>query len=183
MDRDFAFAQPLGSAAATSTDGALVERVYQQRSPFGDFLVTYIETAADEATAPVSELVGEWLDPAITKHRQGLAFAFPIRAGQGDALRQFCDEAFHHRRYEHHLSRRALGLTRERIYVNQTAAGDVATFYVEGDHPRSAYEQLAASQAVHDVWFKERCREIFADGCDLDQPLPLIEVVTDRIPA
>lgn len=133
------------------------------------------ELLAELAAQPAPELIGEWLDPAITKRRPGLAVAFEVRPGAEPALRQFADDAFHHRRYEHTLSRRALPITVERLFL----AGDRAVFYVEADDPAAAYEQLGASQSVHDVWFKGRCRELLA-GVALDEPLPAIATIADR---
>ena len=196
MLRDFAIGAPIqaGQVAPELSDdaaiaaGLRVERTFSVQLPARDFQVTYFETETDFASTARAlgiavttyEVVGEWEDPAITKHRQGLGFLFPLRSGAGAAFRDFGDQAFHHRRYEHHLSRRALGLTRELMVLCGSAAGDLAVFYIEGDHPRGAYEALAGSTAVHDIWFRDRCRELFEDGFDLDSPLPPIRTVRDR---
>lgn len=125
------------------------------------------------AAGATPELIGEWLDPAVTKRRPGLAFAFGLRPGVEARLRELADDAFRHRRYEHTLSRRALPLTVERLFL---AAGS-AVFYAEGDDPAGAYLHLALSRSVHDVWFKERCRELFAGEVGL--ALPAITTLLD----
>ena len=183
MLRDFAYVSPLGGGAPPQPEttelraaGVHLERAYEVTLPVGGCVVTYIEaeTAFEPADDPL-ELVGEWADPALTKHRQGLAVAFPLRVGQTRAFREFAYDAFHHRRFEHHRSRRALGLTREDIYLD----GDVAVFYVEGDDPRRSFELLAESTAAHDIWFRDRCRALFQEGFDLDAPLPPIRTLWD----
>lgn len=131
---------------------------------------------ADLARGAAPELVGEWLDPAVTKRRSGLAFSFQLVPGQAGAARQFGEDAFQHRRYENTLSRRALPLTVERMYLD----GDAVTLYVEGDDPAGGLAQLAASQSVHDAWFKQRCRELSGGAVDLDGPLPDIATLWDR---
>jgi hypothetical protein len=131
---------------------------------------------AELAGRPAPELIGEWLDPAVTKRRQGLAFATQVRPESAAEVRQFGDDSFRHRRYEHTLSRRALGLTVERLYLS----GDRLTFYLEGDDPVTAYQRLAASQSVHDEWFKETCRGLLAeDGFPISQ-LAATHTIWDR---
>lgn len=189
--------------------GIQVERLYTVAGPRGTTLVTYLETDWDYGTTlrgeaisdrqvdsdfrdrfwqvhgieieqlaarPAPQLIGEWLDPAITKRRNGLGFSFDLNPGVAAEARQFGDDAFRHRRYEHTLSRRLLPLTVERVYL----AGDTLTFYIEADDPAAGYAQLAASQSVHDVWFKQRCRELLAGGAGLDEPLPAIDTIWDR---
>jgi hypothetical protein len=196
MLRDFAVAAPIESgrvapqveADAARAAGLRLERTFVVTLPDREYQVTYFETEGDFASAlralglpvPAIELVGEWEDPAITKHRQGLGFVFPLRPDAAPALREFGDEAFHHRRFEHHVSRRALGLTREVIFMCASLQGDLVVFYVEGDHPRGAYERFSASPGVHDAWFRAQCRQLFAGGYDLDAPLPPIRTVRDR---
>ena len=184
MLQDFAYARRLASGEAPSgrDDEALrraevrLERVFEVQSPAGDHLVTYVEADFGYAPPVASELIGQWIDPAITKHHQGLGFTFPLRTGTGSAIRAFAEQAFHHRRFEHHVSRRRLGLTREQLWLQ----GDLLVFYLEGDHPRDAYEEFAGSTSVHDIWLRSQLRELFSEGFELESPLPAIRTVSDR---
>lgn len=175
MLEEFVFATPQAGGETVHADGARIDRAYEVQLPGGAQVVTYLEAAGASGGGP-AELVGSWADPAITKHRQGLGFLIPLRAGGAAALRRVADDTFHHRRYEHHQSRRALGLTREQLYL----AGDFAVFYIEGENPRAAYAAFAVSTAVHDVWLRVQLHEIFEDGFDLGDPLPPIRTLHDH---
>lgn len=177
MLQEFVFTAARGGGEPRPhAEGVRVDRAYEVALPAGVYVVRYVEADSAGLAAGAAELLGTWADPAVTKHRQGLGFLIPIREDARSALRRFAEEAFHHRRYEHHQSRRALGLTRESLYLS----GDFAVFYVEGDNPRGAFERFAASTPVHDVWFRSRLREIFQQGFDLDAPLPPIRTLHDR---
>ena len=127
----------------------------------------------DVAARPAPELIGEWLDPAITKRRPGVAFVAPIEPAAAPAARQFGDDAFHHRRYEQTLSRRSLPLTVERLFL----AGDSLITYIEADVPAGALGHLAVSRSVHDLWFKETYREL--TGVDLGTQVPAAATIWD----
>ena len=189
--------------------GIRLERIYSVPGPTGtNGVITYLETDWDYGTTlraqaqselaldrefrdrfwlvggvelavlagAAQELLGEWLDPAVTKRRSGLAFSFQLAPGQVGAARQFAEDVFQHRRYENTLSRRGLQLTVERMYLS----GDAVVVYVEGDDPAAGLAQLAASESVHDVWFKERCRELSGEEFDLNGPVPEITTFWDR---
>jgi hypothetical protein len=177
MLQEFVFTAPQGGGEPKPhADGVRLDRAYEVQLPAGVQIVRYVEAEAADTAGGAAELLGMWVDPAVTKHRQGLGFLFPLRADARSALRQLAEEAFHHRRYEHHQSRRALGLTRESLYLK----GDFAVFYVEGDNPRGAYERFAESTSVHDVWLRSQLRELLQEGFDLDAPLPPIRTLHDR---
>jgi hypothetical protein len=176
MLQEFVFAAEQAGDPPAQASGLRVERAYEVQLPAGVYVVTYVEADAVLRTAGRAELIGAWEDPAITKHRQGLGFLFPLRADVGPALRELAAEAFRRRRYEHHQSRRALGLTRESLYL----AGDFAVFYIEGENPRGAYERFAASVATHDVWLRAQLRELLQQGFDLESPLPPIRTLRDH---
>jgi hypothetical protein len=176
MVREFVFVAPQSGDLPPRAFAARLERAYEVQLPDGVYVVTYIEAEMVDRADGEAELIGSWADPAITKHRQGLGFLFPLRAGAGPALRDLADQAFHHRRYEHHQSRRALALTRESLYVG----GDFAVFYAEGENPRGAYAQFASSPSVHDVWLRAQLRDLFQEGFDLDSPLPPIRTLRDH---
>ena len=189
LERVYEMRSPLGvlavwymeaDAGLASTFAALASSDLPVDREFAGRMRDVHDIDLNRPISPLPELVGEWQDPAVTKHRNGLGFALPLRPGQAGALREFLDQAMHHRRFEHHLSRRALGLTVERIFLTSSPLGDLACFYLEADDPMGAYLRFAASDAIHDVWFKEQCRALFPDGIDLDEPLPAIETIWDR---
>ena len=127
----------------------------------------------DVAAKPAPELIGEWLDPAITKRRPGLAFSSELVPGSVADARQFGEDAYHHRRYEELQSRRALPLTVERLYLD----GENLILYMEADEPALALLHLAMSHSVHDGWFKQRYQEL--TGIYLGAQVPAAVTIWD----
>lgn len=127
------------------------------------------------APGPEPELVGQWIAPGATGHGRGLAFAAPLRPGKADAGRQFAQEAFVNRKTELTESRLAKKGLREEVFLNQTPMGDIIVVNVEGDDPLEENRQFAASNSPYDRWFKDRCKEIFPEYVDFDQPVPANE--------
>lgn len=128
---------------------------------------------------PPPELLGDWVDEAISVRKRGLAFCVPVMPGAEDTGRAFCSEAFGTRRDELTASRRALGGSREAVCLNASPAGQIITVYVEGDDPVEANRRFAASQAPYDVWFKNECKRIFPPDIDFNVPLPPVTEVFD----
>lgn len=124
------------------------------------------------------EHVAGWEDPDGGRGT-GLAFAVPLLPGKAGALRAWAREAFEARRLELTESRRALGQTREEVFLNSTPDGDVAVAYLEGKDPVAANREFAASGAPYDRWFKDSLKEIFPPFIDFDQPVPANETVWD----
>jgi hypothetical protein len=109
-----------------------------------------------------------------------LAFALPLTPGKTEEWRQWSAEMLGPRRAEYEASRRRLGITVERAYLQRTPQGDWNIVYLEGPDIAKAFAGLAASQNPFDVWFRERAKDLFS-GLDLSQPLPgpLAELVHD----
>ena len=103
----------------------------------------------------------------------------PLLPGEAGALRAWAREAFDSRRRELTESRRALGLTRDEVFLNSSPAGEVAVAYLEGKDPIAANREFAASAATYDRWFKDRLKEFFPPFIDFDQPVPANETVWD----
>lgn len=99
-----------------------------------------------------------------------IAFAAPILPGKEDACRRLAQEMAGPRRNEYEASRRRLGLTTDRLYLQHTPQGTLLIVYGEGDHPEQTSERLATSQDPFDVWFRQQAQDIL--GQDLTQPLP-----------
>jgi hypothetical protein len=95
------------------------------------------------------------------------AFGAPILPGKEDACRQFAQELTGPRRSEFEASRRRLGLTTERLYLQHTPQGALLIVYGEGDR---LPEGLATSQDPFDVWFRQQNQDIL--GVDLTQVPP-----------
>ena len=109
-----------------------------------------------------------------------MAFALPLTPGKTEEWRRWSAELLGPRRAEYEASRRRLGVTVERAYLQQTPQGDLNVVYLEGDDLAGAFQGLATSQDPFDVWFRERAKALFS-GLDLGQPLPgpLSELVFD----
>lgn len=148
-----------------------------------DFINAVKEVHGFDATQPPPgeppEVIADWVDPSVTERKRGLAFTAPVRPGTEDAGRAWAKEAFETRRDEHTESRRALGITRELVTLIHTPQGDVVGVYLEGDDPVEGNRRFAESRSRYDVWFKDRCKEIFPPEIDFNQPLPPITQVFD----
>ena len=131
------------------------------------------------APGPPPEVVGDWVDPTVTQRKRGFAFAAPLRPGAEDAARAFAKEAFQTRADEHTASRRALGFTRELVTLNHGPQGGVVGVYLEGDDPVEGNRRFAASRGAYDVWFKDRCKEIFPPEIDFNEPVPPVTEIFD----
>jgi hypothetical protein len=108
-----------------------------------------------------------------------LASAFPILPGKTAAWKQFVQELMGARRQEFEASRRRLGTTTERAYLQSTPQGDIAVVYLEADDVAAVLQGLGSSQDPFDVWFREQVKAIH--GLDLSQPPagPLPEIAVD----
>jgi hypothetical protein len=124
------------------------------------------------------EHVASWEDPGSGRGA-GLAFAVPVLPGKAEALRAWAREAYHARRRELTESRRALGQTREEVFLGSAPDGDVAVGYLEGKDPVDANRRFAASGAPYDRWFKDSLKEFFPPFVDFDQPVPANQAVWD----
>jgi Family of unknown function (DUF6176) len=124
------------------------------------------------------EHLASWEDTTAGRGT-GLAFAAPVLPGQTEAGRAWAREAFQARREELTESRRALGQTREEVFLNTTPEGDVVVIYLEGEDPVRANRQFAASGAPYDRWFKDSLKELLPPFIDFDQPVPANETLWD----
>jgi hypothetical protein len=109
-----------------------------------------------------------------------MAFALPLTPGKTEEWRGWSAELLGPRRAEYEASRRRLGVTVERAYLQHTPQGDLNIVYLEANDLSRAFQGIATSQDPFDVWFRERAKDLFS-GLDLSQPLPapLSELVFD----
>ncbi len=80
---------------------------------------------------------------------------------------------------EHAASRRRLGITTERAYLQQTPQGEFAVVYIEALDIGQVMQSFSTSQEPFDIWFREQVLDVH--GWDMTQPPPgpLPELVID----
>src|SRR5207237_6749740 len=115
------------------------------------------------------ETVGEWIDPAVSERRRGMAFCAPLAPGQEERGRDWAKETFADEQMTR--SRRALGENVEIVTINHTPQGPVAAVYLEGTDPFEGNRKFAASTDPFDVRFKEELKALFPPFVDFDQPV------------
>ena len=97
-----------------------------------------------------------------------MALVFPVLPGK-DARDIATEMKSRPREYEQ--SRRRLGITMERAYLQHTPMGDFVTSYIEAEGDlMAAFGKLGTSDLDIDRFFKKAVREIH--GADLTQPMP-----------
>jgi hypothetical protein len=62
---------------------------------------------------------------------------------------------------EHAASRRRLAVTREAIWISESAEAATACLSVEGDDPERFTRWLVQSDLPYDRWFAERARQVW----------------------
>lgn len=90
----------------------------------------------------------------------GIVLTFPIKSGKVEAWRRFCQELAGSRRHMYEVSRRRLGVTRERMALVTTAFGATAVTTVEADDVGRALGQIITSKLPFDRWYRERVQEL-----------------------
>jgi len=97
-----------------------------------------------------------------------MALVFPVLPGK-DARDIATEMKSRPREYEQ--SRKRLGITMERAYLQHTPMGDFVTSYIEAEGDLGeAFGKLATSDLDIDRYFAQAVREIH--GADLSQPMP-----------
>jgi hypothetical protein len=189
VERAYIQSNPDGSKvvlAYLETDrgvGDAMKALLASESPLDRYFVdknteaTGIDFRTQLAGAPDPELVGQWIAPGNPARARGFAFTAPLQPGKTEAGREFAREAYAARQAEMTESRLAKKATREEVFLNHTPAGDMIVVYMEGDDPREANRQFAASNGAFDRWFKNSCRDIFPPYVDFDQPVPANEEI------
>lgn len=103
--------------------------------------------------------------------KKKFAVAMPVPAGGRDRFKKVAAEALGARREQHDASRRRLGVSSERCWIQGTPMGDFMILLLEGADPVRANVEFAASQDSYDVWFKASAGA--ALGADFSQPIPV----------
>lgn len=99
------------------------------------------------------------------------AVAVPVAPVDVEDFRSFAADVLGPYHLDHDLSRRRLGLTRERWWVQQTSSGGTLILLTEGSDPEEAPTRLAESEDPYDQWFRSQAGAIL--GVDLDKPIEL----------
>jgi hypothetical protein len=95
------------------------------------------------------------------------AIVFHIVPGMTPKVIDFVREALGPRLAEHEESRRRLGITLEKAWIETSNEGDILVFYFEGDDMDTAMSMLGESDHAYDLWFREKMFALTgADLCD-----------------
>jgi len=106
-----------------------------------------------------------------TNSMASLAFVVPLTPGKAEERRSWVQEILGPRRSEYQALRHRLGVTRQRIYLQQMPQGEVGIIYLEGDHLHLIFQELRTSQDPYVVWFRKRAKDLL-NGLDLAQISP-----------
>jgi hypothetical protein len=102
-------------------------------------------------------------------------FVVPILSGQLEAWKSMVNEMKTKRKKEYKSSRKKLGITRERTWLQQTPMGDFVVVHLEGKEPSKMIQRLTASKDPFDQWFSNQITMIHG----LSGPPPTNELHLD----
>jgi len=107
-----------------------------------------------------------------------VAFSLPVLPGRTDAERAALASCWvGARREAHRDARRRAGITREAVWLQSTAAGDLAVVHLEADDLERAAAVLGSSPDPFDRWFRDHV--LLVHGIALAQGLPRPEQLLD----
>lgn len=103
-----------------------------------------------------------------------VAFALPILPGQGEPIRRISEEVLSSGplRNAYEESRRSLGITEEKAWLQRTPTGEVVIIYWETEDPQRVLRAMADSQDEFDRRFIQFI-ESSAPAIDLSEEQPL----------
>jgi len=106
-------------------------------------------------------------------------FTLPILPGKTAAARAFLQELDGPRKQDLAACGQSVGIAKEVWAIQQTPQGDFFVAYMTGENILRAFTQVAASQTVFDLWFKQQVQE--TTGADLNTPPPglISEILAD----
>jgi hypothetical protein len=106
------------------------------------------------------------------------AFINPVPAGKLDLWKSYVKEMTGPRSKEYKDSRKRVGLTVERVWLQHTPTGDFAVVYWEAKDIAKVFEELMKSEAPFDKWFRDKVL-VEVHGMDVSNPPPMNEVILD----
>jgi hypothetical protein len=95
-------------------------------------------------------------------------FVVPVKEGSVERNRAFAAELNGPRKAEFEASRRALGITSEQVWMQETPMGTMSVVYLEADDIMAALGGLGMSQDPFLVWWRAQILDIH--GVDLSKP-------------
>jgi len=100
------------------------------------------------------------------------AFALPVLPGQEEIVRRMGEAVSGEIREEYEESRKRLGISEEKVWVQRTPIGQAIIVYWETEDPQRTLREMADSQDGFDKRFRQLI-ETAAPAIDLtkDQPL------------
>lgn len=101
-----------------------------------------------------------------------VAFALPILPGQEDLVRQMGEAVSGELREQYEESRKMLGISEEKVWVQRTPIGQSIIVYWETEDPQRTLREMANAQDEVDQTFR-RVIENAAPAIDLSKDNPL----------
>jgi hypothetical protein len=159
---------PEGSAAVVYMEGNdlenLMAREFASDDPhvqwFTEQLAAVHGFDPEAEPLPPNELVFEGDVSGVEGETQPYALAAPILKGQEAAFADFI-AALQERRAEWEESRRAKGIAKEDVWLQNTPAGSIAVVYFEATEPEGLLgRMMAESDLPFDGWFQEQIAKI-----------------------
>lgn len=98
-----------------------------------------------------------------------IAFATPLLPGMTGVDRDVMTSfQAGERKSDYESARRRAGITREKVWIQETPAGDMAVVYMEADDLGAAFTALGQSDEPFDRWFRDHVQRVhgfsLADG-------------------
>lgn len=104
-------------------------------------------------------------------------FLIPVPAGKTEALKAAFAEMAGSRESQCVANRGVMGVTREYVSLQHTAAGDVLLVYLEGDDPDKARERMMASDSEYARWIAATVNPLLSR--EAGQEFPNAEALAD----
>ena len=102
-----------------------------------------------------------------------IAFAAPLLPGKTETDRlamQSCWRGDRQAAYQD--ARRRAGITRESVWIQLTAHGDLAIVYLKADDLGAAFKLIGTSDEPFDRWFRDHVRDVHGLSLEAGFPLP-----------
>lgn len=109
---------------------------------------------------------------------ENYAFTTPVLPGKVDAWKSYIREMNGPRNAERNESRRKVGLTVERVWLQNTPMGDFAVVYWEAEDISKVFEGLMKSDTPFDKWFRDKIL-VEVHGMDISKAPPMNELLLD----
>ena len=107
-----------------------------------------------------------------------IAFVAPLLPGKTETDREAMTSCWNgDRKPDYERSRKALGITREAVFIQPTPDGDVAVVYWEADDVEAAFADMATSDDPFDRWFRDHVRDVH--GINIEDGFPPPEQIMD----